>query len=82
MWVRLPGAWYPLSESRTMYHVGSPDMFEGNMFLPLTGTPISKRDWRRMRFADCEPVPLAVAMLMVKSFAMVSIVCFPLRVVR
>ena len=59
-----------------MYHVGRPEMFDGNMFFPLTGTPISNRDCSRIRLADCEPVPLAVAMLMVKSFAMVSIV-FP-----
>ena len=63
-----------------MYHVGSPEMFEGNIFFPLTGTPISNRDCSKMRLADCEPVPFAVALFMVKSFAMVSIDCFPLRV--
>src|SRR6056300_977341 len=56
-----------------MYHVGSPEMLEGNRFFPLTGTPISKRDCRRMRLADCDPVPLAVAMLMVKSLMMALI---------
>ena len=54
-------------------------MFEGNIFFPLTGTPISNKDWSKMRFADCEPVPFAVAILMVKSLAMVSIVCVSLE---
>jgi hypothetical protein len=48
-----------------MYHVGRPEMFDGKRFFPLTGTPISKKAWRRMRLADWEPVPFAVAMLMV-----------------
>jgi hypothetical protein len=48
-----------------MYHVGKPEMLDGKRFFPLTGTPISKKDCRRMRFADCEPVPFAVAILMV-----------------
>jgi hypothetical protein len=42
-------------------------MFDGNRFFPLTGTPMSNKDWSRIRLADCEPVPLAVAMLIVKS---------------
>ena len=34
-----------------MYHVGRPAMFDGNMFLPDTGTPIWKIERRRTRFA-------------------------------
>jgi len=79
MCVRSPGAWYPKSDRRTMYHVGRPEMFDGKRFFPLTGTPISKRDCSKMRFADCEPVPLAVAMLMVKSLMILSMVVVPLR---
>jgi hypothetical protein len=55
-----------------MYHVGSPEMLEGKRFFPLTGTPMSNKDWSKIRFADCDPVPLAVAMLMVKSLMMWS----------
>ncbi|GIR77014.1 MAG: hypothetical protein CM15mP78_17130 [Candidatus Poseidoniales archaeon] len=55
-----------------MYHVGSPEMLDGKRFFPLTGTPMSKSDWRRIKLADCDPVPLAVAMLMVKSLMMRS----------
>ena len=61
-----------------MYHVGKPEMLEGKRFFPDTGTPMSKRDCKRIRLADCDPVPLAVAMLMVKSLAMVSIYCISL----
>lgn len=56
-----------------IYHVGRPDMLEGNKFLPLTGTPISNKDWSKIRFADWEPVPFAVAIFIVKSLTMLSI---------
>ena len=68
-----PGAWYPFSESLTMYHVGRPEIFEGNRFLPLTGIPMSNSVCKRIRFADCEPVPFAVAIFIVKSFTIFSI---------
>jgi hypothetical protein len=55
-----------------MYHVGNPEIFEGNKFFPLTGIPMSYNVCNKMRFADCEPVPFAVAMLMVKSFTTLS----------
>src|SRR4051812_43971995 len=42
---------YPSLFARTVYHVGSPAMFDGNMFLPETGTPIWKMERRRTRFA-------------------------------
>ena len=61
-----------------MYHVGNPEIFDGNKFLPLTGIPMSNNVCRRIRFADCEPVPFAVAMLIVKSFTILSISGCPL----
>ena len=48
-------------------------MFEGNKFFPETCVPIRKRLLRRIKLALCEPVPLAVAMFMVKSFTILSI---------
>ena len=42
-------------------------MFDGNMFLPLTGTPIWKIERIRTLFDDCEPEPLTVATWMVRS---------------
>src|SRR6266704_6035774 len=53
--------------ARMVNHVGRPAMFDGNMFLPLTGTPIWKMDRIRTLFEDCEPEPLTVATWMVKS---------------
>ena len=50
-----------------MNQVGSPEMLLGNKFFPLTGTPISNNDCKIIRFDDCEPVPLAVATLTMKS---------------
>src|SRR5579872_1501630 len=50
-----------------VYQVGSPAMFDGNMFLPDTGTPISRIDRRRTRFAVWLPEPLTVATWMLKS---------------
>ncbi len=59
-----------------MNHVGKPEMLLGNRFLPLTGTPISKRECIRIRLEDCEPVPFAVATLITKSFAFFPIALF------
>ena len=42
-------------------------MFDGNMFLPDTGTPIWKIDRSRTRFAVWLPEPLTVATWMLKS---------------
>src|SRR6185369_9874215 len=44
-------------------------MFEGNTFLPVTGTPIRKMDCMMRPLAEAEPVPLAVAILNAKSLA-------------
>ncbi len=53
-----------------VYHVGKPAMFEGNRFLPETGTPI----WKMLRsstvLADCEPEPFTVATCMLKSLTL------------
>ena len=56
-----------------MYQVGSPDMLLGNRFFPLTGTPISNIELSRIRLDDWDPVPLAVATLITKSFIDTSI---------
>ncbi len=53
-----------------MNHVGNPAMFDGNRFLPLTGTPIPKMLLSSTLLADCDPDPFTVATLMLKSFAM------------
>src|SRR5271169_2818343 len=53
-----------------VYHVGSPAMFEGNRFLPETGTPIWKIVRSRTVLALCDPEPLAVATCMLKSLTM------------
>ena len=50
-----------------VYQVGSPAMFEGNMFLPETGTPIWKMVRSRTVLALCEPEPFTVATWMLKS---------------
>ena len=55
-----------------IYQVGSPEMFEGKRFFPLTLTPMSAMVCSRIRFALWDPVPFAVAMLIVKSLMMVS----------
>src|SRR6185295_20336803 len=47
--------------------VGSPWMFEGKTFLPVTGTPIRKMACMIRPFADADPVPFAVAILNAKS---------------
>ena len=51
-----------------VYHVGSPAMFEGNMFLPETGTPERRMDRSRTMLAVWLPEPLTVATWMLKSF--------------
>src|SRR6266498_267344 len=53
--------------ARIVNQVGRPAMFDGNMFLPLTGTPIWKMERIRTLFDDCEPEPLMVATWMVRS---------------
>src|SRR5436305_15167807 len=53
--------------ARMVNHVGRPAMFDGNMFLPLTGTPIWKMERMRTLFDDWEPEPLTVATWMVRS---------------
>src|SRR5215213_4359789 len=53
--------------ARIVNHVGRPAMFDGNMFFPLTGTPIWKIERIRTLFEDCEPDPLTVATLIVRS---------------
>ena len=50
-----------------MYQVGSPAMFDGNMFLPETGTPMSRIERSSTRFAVWLPEPLTVAIWMLKS---------------
>src|SRR6476620_7719330 len=50
-----------------VYQVGRPAMFEGNMFLPDTGTPIWKIERSKTRFAVWLPDPLTVATWMLKS---------------
>ena len=52
---------YPFLLARMVYQVGSPAMFDGNRFLPLTGTPIWKIVRRRTVFALCDPEPFTVA---------------------
>ena len=42
-------------------------MFDGNMFLPETGTPISRIDRSSTMFAVWLPEPLTVATWMLKS---------------
>ena len=42
-------------------------MFDGKMFLPVTGIPIRKIDCMRRLFALAEPVPFTVAILKAKN---------------
>ena len=53
--------------ARIVYQVGRPAMFDGNRFLPETGTPIWKIDRSRTRLAVWLPDPLTVATWMLKS---------------
>src|SRR5260370_8569964 len=54
--------------ARIVNHVGRPAMFDGNMFFPLTGTPIWKIERIRTLLDDCDPEPLTVATWIVQSF--------------
>src|SRR3954464_527579 len=63
--------------ARTVYQVGSPAIFDGNMFLPDTGMPIWKIERRRTRLAVWLPDPLTVATWMLKSLT--TLVISPLR---
>ena len=56
-----------------MYQVGNPEILDGNRFLPLDGIPMSKNDCSNIRFADCDPVPFAVAILIQKSLTILLI---------
>src|SRR6266852_9047452 len=53
--------------ARMVNQVGSPAMFDGNMFFPLTGTPIWKMERINTLFDDCDPEPLTVATWIVQS---------------
>jgi hypothetical protein len=44
-----------------VYQVGSPAMFEGNMFFPEIGTPIWKMLRNKTVFELCDPDPFTVA---------------------
>ena len=50
-----------------VYQVGRPAIFDGNRFLPETGTPNWKIDRSSTRFAVWLPDPLTVATWMLKS---------------
>src|SRR5436190_21574702 len=58
---------HPSLFARMVNHVGSPAMLDGNMFFPLTGTPIWKMERIRTLFDDCDPEPLTVATWIVQS---------------
>jgi hypothetical protein len=47
--------------ARMVNQVGRPAMLDGNMFFPLTGTPIWKMDRIRTLFELWDPEPLTVA---------------------
>src|SRR5436853_1946958 len=53
--------------ARIVNQVGKPAMFDGNIFLPLTGTPIWKMERINTLFDDCDPDPLTVATWIVQS---------------
>src|SRR6266849_5300162 len=53
--------------ARMVNQVGSPAMFDGNMFFPLTGTPIWKMERINTLLDDCDPDPLTVATWIVQS---------------
>src|SRR3972149_9191125 len=58
---------YPCRLARMVNQVGRPAMFDGNMFLPETGTPIWKMDRSSTRLAVWLPDPLTVAIWILKS---------------
>src|SRR5580765_1131127 len=60
----------PAALARIVNQVGSPAMFEGNRFLPLTGMPIWKMARNSTLLAVWLPEPLTVATWMLKSLTM------------
>src|SRR5262245_15722615 len=62
---------HPSLLARIVNQVGSPAMFEGNRFFPLTGMPIWKMARSRTLFAVWLPEPLTVATWMLKSLTTV-----------
>src|SRR6185436_14090584 len=58
---------YPCLLARMVNHVGSPWMFEGNMFFPETGMPIWKMERIKTLLAVWLPEPFTVATCMLKS---------------
>lgn len=52
---------YPRRLAQIVYRVGSPEMFDGNMFFPDAGMPMSSSDRSNTRLAVWLPDPLAVA---------------------
>ena len=58
---------YPSAFTRISYQVGNPWMFDGNTFLPDTGTPIRNSACSSSPFALADPVPLTVAIFRPKS---------------
>src|SRR5438067_11216182 len=54
--------------ARMVNQVGRPAMFDGNMFFPLTGTPIWKMERINTLFDDCDPEPFTVATWILQSF--------------
>src|SRR6185437_253663 len=60
-------AFQPSALTRISYHVGSPWMFDGKIFFPVTGMPMRKIDCMSMVLALALPVPLTVPILKAKS---------------
>src|SRR5205085_7683431 len=59
---------HPSLFARMVNQVGRPAMLDGNMFFPLTGTPIWKIERINTLFDDCDPDPFTVATWIVQSF--------------
>ena len=70
----------PAALTRISYQVGSPWMFEGNRFLPDTGTPMRKIACMMRPLALADPVPFVLAILkansLTRSTLLVSTTCF------
>ena len=64
---------YPFLLSRIEYQVGSPCMFDGNMFLPVTGIPILNNARNMVVFAVALPEPLIVLNVIQKSLKIFSV---------
>ena len=58
---------YPCLLARMVNQVGSPAMFDGNIFFPETGMPIWKMERIRTVLAVWLPDPFTVATWMLKS---------------